>query len=335
MNIMVVDVAAQHGGAATILEQFVGEFKSDSTNDYVVVLSTMQFEDCSNIKFINFPWVKKSYLHRLWFDVIYSKKLVRKYKPDKILSLQNCTISAGKVEQEVYFHNPLPISDIKYKLNESKSIWIYQNILGRYWKNSLKKASKIYVQAEWIKRALITKWNQNEENIIVKTPVLDVSYSEHFVRKEEGIVLFYPASTAIYKNHSKLLEAFSQVCEELKDESPTLVLTGNGSGLSEEAKHIVDSNDRIKLVGRLARNEMIEMYCKSTLIFPSLIETFGLPLLEAKTLGCFILANDAEYAHAVISNYDKVKYFDAKNTREIKKAIVEYVRWRLANGVVE
>lgn len=324
---MVVDVAAQHGGAATILEQFIKEFKSDSANNYIVALSTMRFENYSNVEFINFPWIKKSRLHRLWFDVVYFKRLVRKYKPDRILSLQNCTVSAGKIEQEVYFHNALPLSEKRYSLRESKTMWIYQNILGRYWKRTLKKASKIYVQAEWIKRALVTKWHLNEKIITVKKPAPDARYMERFARKDKGIVLFYPANTALYKNHAKLLEAFSQVCKELGDSSPTLVLTGNGGGLSEAAKRIADSNGRIKFVGKLSKDEMIETYCSSALIFPSLIETVGLPLMEAKALGSFIIANDAEYAHEAVGSYDKVIYVDAQKTEEIKKAIVEYVNW--------
>ena len=51
MKTLVVDVAAEHGGALTILRQHIDEFKADTSNNYLVLLSRPRFEESDNVKF--------------------------------------------------------------------------------------------------------------------------------------------------------------------------------------------------------------------------------------------------------------------------------------------
>ena len=46
------------------------------------------------------------------------------------------------------------------------------------------------------------------------------------------------------------------------------------------------------------------------LLFPSYIETLGLPLLEAAAFGLPVLAADVDYAHEVLKDYEGVRYID-------------------------
>lgn len=89
MRTLVYDVAADSGGAATVLQSFYEEFKKDTENEYIFVLSVYKLPETDNIKVLNFPEVKKSMLHRLYFDHFVAHKLVKKYKADRVLSLQN------------------------------------------------------------------------------------------------------------------------------------------------------------------------------------------------------------------------------------------------------
>ncbi|MGD1370558.1 glycosyltransferase family 1 protein, partial [Enterococcus faecium] len=82
---------------------------------------------------------------------------------------------------------------------------------------------------------------------------------------------FYPASNIPYKNHDFLIESFSKC----KDKELRLFLT-----LSRDEIDIKD--DRIILLGKVPREKVFDIYSKSNLIFPSSIETLGLPLLEAQ-----------------------------------------------------
>ena len=68
--------------------------------------------------------------------------------------------------------------------------------------------------------------------------------------------------------------------------------------------------DVVKLIGKISYEEVLSYYRSSDLmIFPSYIETLGLPLLEAQYFDLEILAMDLPYSREVIGEYKKVKYF--------------------------
>jgi alpha-1,3-rhamnosyl/mannosyltransferase len=70
-----------------------------------------------------------------------------------------------------------------------------------------------------------------------------------------------------------------------------LVVTGE---IHSEFRHIVDaSRDFIKCSGVLPRQEMFRLLARSVaMLFPSRYEGFGLPLLEAMSVGCPVIALD-------------------------------------------
>ena len=70
MDIMVFDVPAESGGALSILNAFYQEVldnKNENIN-WIFVLSNLNYKETENISILNFPWVKKSWFHRLYFD---------------------------------------------------------------------------------------------------------------------------------------------------------------------------------------------------------------------------------------------------------------------------
>ena len=104
MRILVYDVAASSGGALTVLNSFYEEFCKDTKNEYIFVLSVCELKEQPHIKVLNFPWIKKSPLHRMYFDQVLAHKLVKKYHADKVLSLQNIELPHAGVPQIVYEH---------------------------------------------------------------------------------------------------------------------------------------------------------------------------------------------------------------------------------------
>ena len=116
MKILVYDVAAENGGAVTVLQSFYEEFCKDTENEYLFVLSVCELAEQPHIQVLNFPWVKKSPLHRLFFDHFTAPGLVKKYNIDEVLSLQNIELPHAGVPQTVYEHNALPFSEHQFRL---------------------------------------------------------------------------------------------------------------------------------------------------------------------------------------------------------------------------
>ena len=78
MRILVYNVAASSGGALTVLNSFYEEFCKDTKNEYIFVLSVCKLKEQPHIKVLNFPWIKKSPLHRMYFDQVLAHKLGEK-----------------------------------------------------------------------------------------------------------------------------------------------------------------------------------------------------------------------------------------------------------------
>lgn len=332
MRILVVDVAAEHSGAKTILEQFCREFDEDNDNDYIVALSTLHYQDTDNVSYLNFEWVKKSLLHRTWFDRVTMGKLIRKYQPDRVFSLQNNAVHSGNAPQDVYFQNALPLAEKKITFHESRYLWFYQTFIARIIRTSLKKASRIYVQTNWMKNRMADLWNIDGDSMIVKEPVIRQFPTDGRTRKDidDECLLFYPANYSLYKNHGALIRALINVwTKQGTGCGLRMILTGEKRHYPEDLVKTIDNHGYpVEFVGRLNEEEMSEMYLKSTLIFPSYIETVGLPLIEAKQFGSWILCADLEYAHEAVEDYDKAIFFNPFSEESIANCISEYMNMK-------
>lgn len=317
MKILVYDIAAKNGGAATVLQSFYEEFLMDTENEYLFVLSVYPLQETSHIKVLNFPWIKKSPLHRLYFEHFIAAKLVKQYHIDKILSLQNIELPHAKVPQIVYEHNALPFSEYKFKLWEAFRPWFTQQILGRMMKTSICRAEKVMVQTNWMKQEIIRQCKIAEDKVEVKFPPVEMLESPPYQLKEACPSFFYPANASAYKNHKTLLKA----CEYLQDkgfQNYELIWTVAGNeneGMKALYKQAQERQLPIRFVGVLPRKQLFELYASSILVFPSYIETIGLPLLEARSVGAWILAADCLYARDMVGDYEKAEFFsnfDAK-----------------------
>ncbi|MBM3874302.1 MAG: glycosyltransferase family 4 protein [Verrucomicrobia bacterium] len=100
--------------------------------------------------------------------------------------------------------------------------------------------------------------------------------------------VFYPANFWRHKNHERLLEAFAH--EALHGAPVELVCTGSCLGREEAWDGLVARlglGGRVHHLGKIARSEISWLFRNArALVFPSLFEGFGIPLLEAMTCGC-------------------------------------------------
>ena len=98
MRILVYDVAASSGGALTVLNSFYEEFCKDTKNEYIFVLSVCELKEQPHIKVLNFPWIKKSPLHRMYFDQVLAHFLMRECRRSSmnIMPFHSLSISSDR-----------------------------------------------------------------------------------------------------------------------------------------------------------------------------------------------------------------------------------------------
>ena len=324
MRIMVFDVPAESGGALSVLHEFYTEFVHDQENEYILVLSLPELKETSNIKVLRFPWIKKSWVHRIYFDHLIAPKLIKKHKVDKVLSLQNITIRNTKVYQSVFVHNALPFTEYEISIKENKKLWVYQNIIGKNIMKSIKRADHVIVQTNWMKKKCIEQLKVSREKIEVKPPKINIEVKKRFKKTKESMsTFFYPAGGSIYKNHKLIIDACLALKEEgINDYKVIFTLKGDENGHIAYLNNIVEKNELpISFNGNLTREKVFDFYTKATLIFPSYIETVGLPLLEAKMHGTPIIASDCAFSKEILDGYEKVEFTDPFDAEDLAAKI--------------
>ncbi len=329
-TVMVFDVPASSGGALTVLHEYYNDAvcSVDTNTNWIFVISVPTLTDTANVKVIRYPWIKKSWLHRLYFDCCVAPKLIKSNTPDSVLSLQNIIVPFTKVMQTVYVHQTLPFESYRFNIFKNPVLWVYQNIIGVLIRYSIQRAEKVIVQTEWMKNACIKRTNISSAKIHVITPKICVKvqklYENIDVNRRN---FFYPASAYIYKNHQILL-AVAQILknDNITDYSITITLSGHEN---RSVRNIYDISRRdnlpIRFVGVLPIEEVMHFYQQSVLVFPSLIESFGLPLLEAKMHNTPIIASDMPYAREVLSGYENVDFFNASSAQQLAEIMKGYI----------
>lgn len=328
MNIMVFDVSAESGGALSVLNDFYNKYKTDGKNNYIFVVSKPKLEESKNTKVLRYQWIKKSWLHRLYFDNFIAPRLIREYEIDEVLSLQNIIIPHTNVHQTVYVHNSLPFAEYQFSILKDKLPWVYQNILSKIIFKSIKKANKVIVQTEWMREACVEKLNVDKTKIEVLLPKIDIEVLRCYQPTKESLTtFFYPASGVSFKNHKVIVEA----CLKLKHEgidkySVVFTLKGNeNKKILNLYKLVQDNSLSVFFIGSISRDKVFEQYSKSVLLFPSYIETVGLPLIEARMHGTPILVSNCIFAHEILDGYENVDFFDPFDTNKLVELMLKYI----------
>ncbi len=317
MKVLVYDVAARAGGGgAAILDQYYQAAVNDQNNEWWFIVSLADtFADTERIHILHLK-NETSYLRRIisrWkFEKVELRRLLSDINPDKVISLQNTPVPGAKCIQEVYLHQSIQFSPVKFSFfkAEERSLAFRQRFICSLIRRKLKKADKVIVQTNWMREA-VSKWARYpKERIVVEPPRVTTYEGDYSCLKKKENTFFYPASPYIYKNHTIILKA----CEILKEAgienySVDFTFFDDSNELAKELYHFSSEHGLpINFIGHQDRNVLYEMYQTRTMLFPSYMETFGLPLVEAKSVDGNILASNCPFAFEALGTYKKVRF---------------------------
>ena len=192
-----------------------------------------------------------------------------------------------------------------------------------------------------MRNAVIKQFNWDSTKIfvtkpnLVKIPIEQISNLEF---KDKKFHIFYPAHKAIFKNHELIIRALRHIKNQKKKIYDNLMIhftidddLGNDrNGTIINLIKDLKVNAHIKLEGKLSYETVLSFYKSCNLmLFPSYIETFGLPLIEAASFGIPILATDMDYAREVIGGYEGVKFLDCKDVKLWGENIIDLYNKRI------
>lgn len=325
MRILINSVAASSSGALGILQEYYQRAAEDADGQYILLISVPELPSTPNVKVLRFPWVKRSWLHRIVFDWVVAPAIVKRERPERIISLQNLKMKLVSAPQTVYEHNCIPPAFCEYRFNllEEPVLWVRQNILGRMTQRSLKTADKIIVQTEWMKRRCTENLGIDPEKITVEPPRLTSLPSEPY-EKTLPISFLYPATHMPFKRHDLIIDAVEKLVGIGLGKQFKVVFTLSG----DESKYTSALKQRVfakglpvEFAGWQTRDALYEMYRRSVLLFSSELESFPLPLIEVAAIGAPVVAPNLEYAREALGGYRGASFFTAGDSSSLAEAM--------------
>ena len=187
-----------------------------------------------------------------------------------------------------------------------------------------KNVDEFVVQTASMKEALKEQFNIKIP-IIVKPfiPKEKIFQARNYKRISNQYDFVYVASAENHKNHINLLKAWLILAEE--GIHPSLCLTINKIEFNRLTRSLPKKLHNVLNAGKLTtRSGIKKLYLSSkALIYPSLHESMGLPLIEASNFGLPILAGELDYVRDIINPNET---FNPLSHISIAKAVKRFLK---------
>jgi glycosyltransferase involved in cell wall biosynthesis len=133
-----------------------------------------------------------------------------------------------------------------------------------------------------------------------------------------GAYMLYVGNAYPHKNLDSLIAALPQIHTQVK-----LVIVGKEDFFLQRIKQTVSQKNlshRVVFLGSVSDEQLASLYTHAkAFVFPSLMEGFGLPALEALSFGCPVLCSDIPIFHEILGS--RATYFDPYNPSDIARTM--------------
>ena len=285
------------------------------------------------------PEARLPLLWKYWYD-IKVPLVLKRIKADVFVSTDGYCSLTAKIPQCLVIHD---LGFLHYPETYKKS---HVSFLKRNTSKFLKKAKRVVTVSEFSKNDIIKNYKTPSEKIDVvyngvkeKFQPLVVEEKIRMKQKYTGGKEFFMYVGAIQprKNLINLLKAFSIFKKRLQS-NMKLVLAGRMQWKNEEFYRLLKTykyRDDVVLTGYLPEEELSLLLGSAyALVYPSLFEGFGVPVIEA--MKCHVPALTSRGSSMEEIAIDGAMYFDANNHADIAdKMMLIYKDETLRNKLIE
>jgi len=323
------------GGPLSILNDCISELQNEKYASFNIKLLVHKTELIKillkpNVELIELPKSRISYFYRFYYEYFYFYRISKKWKVKLWLSLHDMSPVVKAENQSVYCHNPSIFRKATSKdLFLQPKVFFFTLFYKFLYRINIHSNRYIIVQSLWMKNAFSDLYTLPASQIIVSQPDITISKVERINSSTYSVFksFFYPALPRTFKN----IEIICEACAILNKKGITnfkvvLTIDGSENSYSKSVFNKFSYLPCIDFIGLKTRSEVFELYEKcDVLIFPSTLETWGLPITEFKSFNKPIILIDLPYAHETLGNYDKVNFFDSKNEIQLANLILNHI----------
>lgn len=326
-TIVISAVNIRKGGTLTILRDCLGYLSGSGLAKEYRIIALVHRKELAfypDIEYVEMPHTIKSWGRRLWCEYITMYFLSRKWTPVHLwLSLHDTTPNVKAERQAVYCQTSFPFLDWRWKDGLfDRKILLFAWFTRFVYRMNRKRNRYLIVQAEWLRDELSGMLNLPRERFIVAPPGQEVPTTGiPSPTTTQRFTFLYPATPDCHKNFETLCEAVRLLEAEAGTESFRVVLTIDGTE-NRYARWLYrkwGGVSSIRFAGFMDRRRLYDTYAAADcLVFPSRVETWGLPISEFAIFGKPMLLADLPYAHETAAGCPKVAFFNPADPKALK-----------------
>jgi len=250
------------------------------------------------------------------------KKFLKKLRPDLVHFCMPQQPVGYKGKKVTTFHDMTLLKT--YNSDKNWLIFHAKQKVGTYvFKKVAHNNDHLIAISEFTKKELIAYTGANEKNISVVYESSDVMHgaTKPYVLPFKQYIL-YVGQQSDYKNIKRLGDAHQKLLARYPELGLVLVGKKNASVLKNEAYFEKNQYKNIMLTDFVEDDQLNWLYAHAAAyLFPSLMEGFGLPGLEAMGHGTPVISSNATCLPEI---YGKAAhYFDPLNSDDIARAVTE------------
>lgn len=326
-TIVISAVNLIEGGTLSILKkcvQEIAQYNADGKYKVIVLVHSADIlPSYENVEYIAYPTSKKSWFIRMFYEYIYFYFLSLKIKPLIWISLHDMTPSVRSKYLYVYMHNPSPFFQKRGELHLSWKFRLFVLFYKYVYRINVKKNTAVIVQQDWFRTKISELCKLPKEKVIVAYPEFAKTDISDYDGKYNKNQFFFNAFPREFKNFEIICEA-ADILQKNGfadyDWNVYLTIDGTENNYSKAVVERFKSNPHIHFTGLVSREKCEAFYRSSeALIFPSLLETWGLPISEFKLYKKKMILADLPYAHEAANGAESGCFFNPADAQQLAK----------------
>lgn len=331
-TIVVSAVSIRKGGTLTILRGCLECLSAMSQSHDLRVVALVHRRDLADypgIEYIEMPHAAGSWTRRLWYEYVSMYRLSRRLAPVSLwLSLHDTTPRVAAERQAVYCQTSFPFLQWQVRdLLFDYKIVVFTLCTRFVYRLNVNRNRWLIVQAEWLRSGLSRMLGQPRCKFVVAPPRLTATETNGMPSNDSGIYIFLVAATPdCHKNFETVCKAAKLLEKEMGKDRFRVVLTidGTENRYSRWLYRRWGKLDTISFAGLMDRKSLFRLYANvNCLVFPSRIETWGLPISEFAPFGKPMLLADLPYAHEAAAGSQKTAFFNVKKAEDLKDKMMQ------------
>lgn len=310
------------GGPLAVFQDALAVLSADFLHRFEVIALVHRSDlfQVPGIQYREFPEVKGSWFARLTFEYRRCLELSRELSPTLWLAMHDITPNVSAHVRAVYCHNPAPFYRLGLREAFLDPTFALFRVFYKYlYAINIEDNDFVVVQQDWLREEFRSRYRTRE--VVVAHPSIPsfpIDSSSREKRTEGRYIFFYPAFPRSFKNFELALEAARMLEKQTQAFEVWITIDGSENRYAAKLRQEFASLRSVRWLGKQPRNEVEAIYSQADcLLFPSKLETWGMPISEWKRTGKPMLVADLPYAHETVGTYSGVAFVDAKEPESL------------------